>query len=469
MTNYPGGEDGSISLSEIIKQDNDDQIQAQQLSRIAGNRIHMCSYENGYHKQPLFACLTCHNKINGNNNNNGNIVFHGICLGCSMNCHLNHDVIELWDKRNFRCDCGNSKFNNVCQCHLNVHKDDVNGNNKYSDNFRGIYCYCKTIYDPNSDTMHQCANCEDWFHQKCIILEHIKCNPDVIQLVTNNNGNESKDNVDSDDDDDMKNDNNGDMIKKYTDLIVPDGDKEDIGYFICKHCAVKSLYLAKYQWNYRENIAKEESKSVSKNDNSEQKMETEMNINTNITGKRKYTDVESNEQNPVTPPTKKQRLNNYNNNNNNTNNNNNNDNNNVNNNDNNIDTKTDANIVHSSPSKNDGDTISCNKSVINEMDKNKWIKIIGGGLFLKFGFEQDLCTCDICMKTYMDNGYGFLFETNEDNNEDIDINNFKINSTEPLLAQFSTDVMMQDAISKMPRVQTIEGLYNVYKIYHFFI
>jgi len=154
----------------------------------------------------------------------------------------------------------------------------------------------------------------------------------------------------------------------------------------------------------------------------------------------------------VTPPTKKQRLNHYNTNcNNNINNNTNNNNN------------TDNNIDNNNPSKNNGDAISCNKLAINEMDKNKWVKIIGGGLFLKFGFEQDLCTCDICMKTYMDNGYGFMFETNEDNNEDIDINNFKINSTEPLLAQFSTDVMMQDAISKMPRVQTIEALNIVTK------
>jgi len=39
----------------------------------------------------------------------------GICLACSYKCHEGHDLVELYTKRNFRCDCGNSKFEQKCQ------------------------------------------------------------------------------------------------------------------------------------------------------------------------------------------------------------------------------------------------------------------------------------------------------------------------------------------------------------------
>lgn len=29
---------------------------------------------------------------------------------CSYSCHENHELIELYTKRDFRCDCGNNKF-----------------------------------------------------------------------------------------------------------------------------------------------------------------------------------------------------------------------------------------------------------------------------------------------------------------------------------------------------------------------
>uniref|UniRef100_A0A8C4XSH9 Putative E3 ubiquitin-protein ligase UBR7 n=1 Tax=Falco tinnunculus TaxID=100819 RepID=A0A8C4XSH9_FALTI len=69
--------------------------------------------------------------------------------------------------RNFRCDCGNSKFKNL-QCKLLPEKGKVNSGNKYNDNFYGLYCTCKRPYpDPEDeipDEMIQCIVCEDWFH-----------------------------------------------------------------------------------------------------------------------------------------------------------------------------------------------------------------------------------------------------------------------------------------------------------------
>ncbi|XP_042800084.1 putative E3 ubiquitin-protein ligase UBR7 isoform X2 [Panthera tigris] len=70
-------------------------------------------------------------------------------------------------RRNFRCDCGNSKFKNL-ECKLFPDKAKINSGNKYNDNFFGLYCICKRPYpDPEDeipDEMIQCVVCEDWFH-----------------------------------------------------------------------------------------------------------------------------------------------------------------------------------------------------------------------------------------------------------------------------------------------------------------
>lgn len=33
-----------------------------------------------------------------------------VSQACSYSCHENHELIELYTKRDFRCDCGNDKF-----------------------------------------------------------------------------------------------------------------------------------------------------------------------------------------------------------------------------------------------------------------------------------------------------------------------------------------------------------------------
>ncbi|NXT20907.1 MLO2 protein, partial [Syrrhaptes paradoxus] len=109
-------------------------------------------------RQALYACGTCTPP-------GGEPA--GICLACSYECHGSHRLFELYTKRNFRCDCGNSKFKNL-QCKLFPEKSKVNSGNKYNDNFYGLYCTCKRPYpDPEDeipDEMIQCIVCEDWFH-----------------------------------------------------------------------------------------------------------------------------------------------------------------------------------------------------------------------------------------------------------------------------------------------------------------
>ena len=60
-------------------------------------------------RQALYACGTCMDQTNK---------LAGVCLACSLTCHDGHTLYELYTKRNFRCDCGNSLFAESSKCHL---------------------------------------------------------------------------------------------------------------------------------------------------------------------------------------------------------------------------------------------------------------------------------------------------------------------------------------------------------------
>ncbi|GFQ07714.1 putative E3 ubiquitin-protein ligase ubr7 [Phtheirospermum japonicum] len=131
---------------------------------LGGDEGKECTYGKGYMKrQAVFSCLTC--------TPDGNA---GVCTACSLSCHEGHEIVELWTKRNFRCDCGNSKFGEFF-CKLLASKDVENSNNLYNHNFKGTYCTCDLPFpDPNAEEqedMIQCCICEDWFHEDHIGFE----------------------------------------------------------------------------------------------------------------------------------------------------------------------------------------------------------------------------------------------------------------------------------------------------------
>lgn len=118
-------------------------------------------------RQALFSCLTCCPKTADDLSYAA-----GICLACSFKCHENHQLVELYTKRNFRCDCGTEKIPESI-CNLNKRKEGklpINRDNKYNHNFQGLYCTCNRPYpDPDigeedADIMAQCNICEDWYH-----------------------------------------------------------------------------------------------------------------------------------------------------------------------------------------------------------------------------------------------------------------------------------------------------------------
>ncbi|KAK3917686.1 Putative E3 ubiquitin-protein ligase [Frankliniella fusca] len=151
-------ESNAITMVDVLKEETELEEDANAV--LGASDPLNCTYPQGYVKrQALYACITCipadSDKERG-----------GVCLACSYSCHENHDLVELYTKRNFRCDCGNSKFGGN-KCNLEPVKEE-NDKNKYNQNFKGVYCTCKRPYpdpeDTNDDEMIQCIMCEDWYH-----------------------------------------------------------------------------------------------------------------------------------------------------------------------------------------------------------------------------------------------------------------------------------------------------------------
>ncbi|KAH7550133.1 hypothetical protein JRO89_XS13G0140600 [Xanthoceras sorbifolium] len=152
----------TISIKEYLNDVEEKELEADLV--LGGDEGKECTYSKGYMKrQAIFSCLTCTSEGNA-----------GVCTACSLSCHDGHEIVELWTKRNFRCDCGNSKFGEFF-CKLFPSKDVENVQNSYNHNFKGVYCTCDRPYpDPDVEEqveMIQCCMCEDWFHEEHLGLE----------------------------------------------------------------------------------------------------------------------------------------------------------------------------------------------------------------------------------------------------------------------------------------------------------
>ncbi|VDN05142.1 unnamed protein product [Thelazia callipaeda] len=155
-----------VTLNEVIEAH--EELEAEAEAVLGGANDDVCTYVEGYKpRQPLYACRDC-TTISGPA---------ALCYGCSINCHDGHELFELYTKRNFCCDCGNSKFESSCA--LYKEKKPLNERNVYNHNFDGLYCICNRPYpcEEYSDSeMLQCVICEDWFH-----LQHLEA-PDSINV-----------------------------------------------------------------------------------------------------------------------------------------------------------------------------------------------------------------------------------------------------------------------------------------------
>lgn len=147
-----------------------------------------CTKPLGPLRQSIYACLTCtpppaspHQQFTPA----------GVCYSCSISCHGEHNLVEIFSKRDFVCDCGTTRMQNAgtsCGLRLNaetgrkggVSGEEARAGNKYNQNFEGKFCGCGEEYDPEKEkgTMFQClglghvedGGCgEDWWHPECLM------------------------------------------------------------------------------------------------------------------------------------------------------------------------------------------------------------------------------------------------------------------------------------------------------------
>ncbi|KAI8875617.1 hypothetical protein K501DRAFT_263530 [Backusella circina FSU 941] len=150
--------DDSITALEYLEKQ--ERLEKEACEILPG-KFEKCSFPLGYVRQSLYACKTCGDDQAG------------ICYSCSIACHADHELFELFPKRAFRCDCGMEGKLNEHACSLMLPAKRIvkkNEKNKYNHNFQGLYCRCNEYYDPEKeeDVMFQCSTCEDWFHERCI-------------------------------------------------------------------------------------------------------------------------------------------------------------------------------------------------------------------------------------------------------------------------------------------------------------
>ena len=67
----------------------------------------------------------------------------GLCEPCFLNCHAEHDIVEVGARNFFRCDCPTSKCSSACQCQpagMPAQGLAKAASNIYGQNFEGLFC-----------------------------------------------------------------------------------------------------------------------------------------------------------------------------------------------------------------------------------------------------------------------------------------------------------------------------------------
>ncbi|KAI6004376.1 hypothetical protein F5J12DRAFT_722238 [Pisolithus orientalis] len=208
----------ACSLNDLVNSQN--QL-IQEAALTLPHEFSKCTYSLGPIKQAVHLCLTC-------------AVPRGICSSCSIACHTDHEQVELFPKRDFRCDCPTTAIPHTCTFHKCLREE--NTTNKYDHNFRGVFCRCSRPYDPKTEleTMIQCISCEDWFHESCLNLRE-RPHPDVFP---DPDPTSASPDAQGDDDDDSDASSNG--------LPPPLISAEDYDVFVCYECVTKINTLRRY-------------------------------------------------------------------------------------------------------------------------------------------------------------------------------------------------------------------------------
>lgn len=105
-----------------------------------------CTFPNlAESRQPIFSCLTCRPQPLKAEDRAG------ICAGCSVSCHGDCELVELFFRRNMTCDCGTSRLP-TRKCAITLRNNESpSSENHYDKNYDGIFCSCNIRYDPETE------------------------------------------------------------------------------------------------------------------------------------------------------------------------------------------------------------------------------------------------------------------------------------------------------------------------------
>lgn len=138
----------TLSLGEIIA--NQERLEEEAAEAIPFS-FSNCTYEPPINetRQPVYSCLSC--RGDDGESGSGAGLRAGICAGCSVACHGDCELVELFTRRNFTCDCGTDRIPKR-KCTITLRENEAaDRGNRYDDNFDGVFCSCRIRYDPETE------------------------------------------------------------------------------------------------------------------------------------------------------------------------------------------------------------------------------------------------------------------------------------------------------------------------------
>lgn len=205
-----------------------------------------CTKPIGPLRQNVFACLTC----NPAPASAAQVYTPaGLCYSCSISCHGDHNLVELFSRRNFTCDCGTKRMEtSLCTLRSDentgergARKEDSATTNNYNQNFQNRFCGCGEEYDAHlqKGTMFQCmglgtvetGGCgEDWWHPECLMGLPRDWQPQAVKPET------------------LEVKANGEEEAEHEDHPAPPGfpSEEEFEHMICYKCVDSNPWIKQY-------------------------------------------------------------------------------------------------------------------------------------------------------------------------------------------------------------------------------